>query len=244
MTAPTRPRILVVEDDVDLQQRLAGFLTRQGYEVKTATRVADARTTNGLDAAIVDRMLPDGDGVRLVRQWRADGASFPILILTARADLEDKLGGLAAGATDYITKPFDPQELSARLGAQIRQHRALVDPSSRRLRSHGIELDSITREVLYREHPVRLTRKQFDLLRRLMQQPGRVYSRNELLDSVWELDSYPTTRTVDNHVAQLRRKFAPELFETLHGVGYRMIKPPETECGKNDTKTMHPDDNG
>lgn len=236
------PRVLLVEDDVDLQKRLAGYLRGQGFEIVTATRAADARATGGLAAAIVDRMLPDGDGVELVRRWRTEGVSFPILILTARAELEDKLGGLEAGATDYITKPFAPQELSARLEAQIRQHRATVDPPVRRMEYQGIELDPVTREVIFRRRPVRLTRKQFDLLRLLMEQPGRVYSRNELLDSVWELGSYPTTRTVDNHVAQLRQKLAPELLETLHGVGYRLVGPPISEIRKNITKTVHTDD--
>lgn len=243
MSDRARSRVLLVEDDIDLQTRLARFLTGEGFDVVTAARAADARRIDGLDAAIVDRMLPDGDGVQLVRRWRDQGASFPILILTARVGLEDKLGGLEAGATDYVTKPFEPRELSARLEAQIRQHRAVVDPPSRRMRCHGIELDSITREVVFRERTIRLTRKQFDLLRRLMEQPGRVYSRSELLDSVWELGSYPTTRTVDNHVAQLRQKFAPELFETLHGVGYRLIKPGALGAFKNDTKTLQRDDN-
>ena len=243
MSGRTPSRVLLVEDDIDLQKRLAGFLTGQGFDVVTATLAADAREIEGLDAAIVDRMLPDGDGLQLVRRWRDQGASFPILILTARAALEDKLGGLEAGATDYITKPFEPRELSARLEAQIRQHRAVLDPPSQRMRCHGIELDSITREVVFRGRTIRLTRKQFDLLRRLMEQPGRVFSRNELLDSVWELGSYPTTRTVDNHVAQLRQKFAPELFETLHGVGYRLVRPHASAASKNDTKTLHPGDN-
>ncbi len=162
---------------------------------------------------------------------------------TRARDPGDKLGGLQAGATDYITKPFEPRELAARLEAQIRQHRALLDPPSRALRCHGIELDPITREVRFRERPVQLTRKQFDLLRRLMEQPGRVYSRNELLDSVWELGSYPTTRTVDNHVAQLRQKLAPQLFETLHGVGYRLVKSPASGAFQNDAQSLRPDDN-
>ena len=234
MTSTSR-RVLLVEDDPTLQKSLAGFLARQGFDVVTATRIADARSIEGLDAAIVDRMLPDGDGLALVRRWRAEGATMPILILTARAGLGDKLVGLESGATDYVTKPFAPEELSARLEAQIRQHRCAASPPSRHLRCHGIELDSITREVVFRDVQIRLTRKQFELLRRLMEHPGRVFSRNELLDSVWEQGGYPTTRTVDNHVAQLRRKLAPELFETLHGVGYRLVK--------NDTRTLQRDDN-
>jgi len=242
MTDRAAPRVLLVEDDADLRKRLAGYLDGQGFAVVTAERGSQISRIDDLDAAIVDRMLPDGDGLQLVRRWRVDGVSFPVLILTARAELEDKLAGLEAGATDYVTKPFEPQELAARLEAQIRQHRRVVDPPSSRMQCHGIELDSMTREVFYRNHPVRLTRKQFDLLRRLMEQPGRVYSRNELLDSVWELGSYPTTRTVDNHVAQLRQKFAPELFETLHGVGYRLVKPREPGMRENDTNKLHPDD--
>jgi len=226
VTTTAAPSVLLIEDDGDLRGRLARYLQGRGFSVITAARASEVGDIDDLDAAIVDRMLPDGDGVQLVRRWRADGISFPVLILTARAELEDKLEGLEAGATDYVTKPFEPQELTARLEAQIRQHRRTADPPSSRLQCHGIELDSVTRDVVYRDRPVRLTRKQFDLLRRLMEHPGRVYSRNELLDGVWELGSYPTTRTVDNHVVQLRQKFAPELFETLHGVGYRLIKDP------------------
>lgn len=167
-------------------------------------------------------MLPDGQGIDLLRAWRRDGYSGPIIFLTARTELLDKVLGLELGADDYVTKPFEPRELLARIRARLRAHAPVPVPAPRHLAIHDIRLCPDTRDVTFEGQPVVLSRMEFGLLELLMENPGRVFSRDELLARVWGYESYPTTRTVDNHVLKLRQKLAPELFESVRGIGYRL----------------------
>lgn len=150
---------------------------------------------------------------------------IPILMLTARADLIDKVVGLELGADDYITKPFEPRELVARIQARLRSV-SNVTAEKPKEQKPSIEvgdfnLNLTTREVTYRKKLLELTKTEFELLKMLIENPNQVFSREELLKKVWGYDQYPTTRTVDTHILQLRQKTNADLFETAHGIGYR-----------------------
>jgi DNA-binding response OmpR family regulator len=144
-----------------------------------------------------------------------------VILLTARADLVDRVLGLESGANDYVTKPFEPRELLARVRVQLRSRRGHT--VNREASVHaGVRLDPEKREVTFRQSQVELTRMEFELLRLLISSPGKVFSREELLDRVWGYENFQATRTVDTHILQLRQKLDDGLFETIRGVGYRM----------------------
>ncbi len=219
-------KILLVEDDAPLAEKTATYLQEAGFSVQISTNLVEARShfSNEVDLALVDWLLPDGEGTDLVREWRALRPSLPILMLTARATTTDKVVALELGSDDHITKPFDPVELLARVRSQLRQLERLKSGSA----ADKIELGDITanftnHEVFFKGELVSLTKMQFLLLKTLLQSPNQVFSRDELLNKVWGYNRYPTTRTVDNHVAQLRSKFSADLFETIHGSGYRFV---------------------
>ena len=210
-------KYLLVEDDRALADSLAGYLRGEGFEALPAATLAEARRAKGYAIVLLDWKLPDGPGIELLKQWRAEGTRVPVILLTARAELVDKVLALELGANDYLTKPFEPRELVARMRAQLRA----VLPAAR-LSVLGVELCATTRRVTYEGRAVELTRMEFDLLKLLLENPGQVFSRDELLDRVWGYEHYPTTRTVDTHVLQLRQKLSSSLFETVRGVGYRL----------------------
>ncbi len=222
-------KVLLVEDHNTLAESLSRLLIGEGYHVTVAATLAEARArlADRPSLIILDWMLPDGQGIDLLRELRANDPMTPVLLLTARTDIVDKVLGLEMGANDYLTKPFEPRELAARMRVQlrmcgIRAPNAPASPESRVIRYAGIALDPITREVTYDGRFVELTKMEYDLLFLLLQHPNRVFPREALLNKVWGYDNYPTTRTVDNHFAQLRHKLDPDLFETVRGVGYRL----------------------
>jgi two-component system OmpR family response regulator len=223
-------RILVVEDS----QRIAAFLrkglTEEGYSVDS---VADGdegyrrAMEQEYDAAVVDVMLPGRSGFDLVRDLREAGRSMPILVLTARDRIDDKIEGLDAGADDYLTKPFDFTELTARLRALLRRSGGSASPI---LRAGNVELDPATREVRRDGEPVALTPKEFALLEYLLRHVNRPLTRATLMEHVWGIRFDPGTNVVDVFVNSLRNKVDPErdLIQTVRGVGY-MIRSPERE---------------
>jgi DNA-binding response OmpR family regulator len=221
-------RILLVEDELSVAEPLALYLRREGLEV---IHVADARTahaqfTADFDLVILDWMLPDQPGLELLRQWRRDKPMIPIVFLSARTDPLDKVLALELGADDYLGKPFEPRELLARIRARLRPSRP--EPARKHaavLASGELVLDPETRDVTWRGQPLTLTPKEFELLRFFLGSPNRVFTRDELLNQVWGYDCFPTTRTVDTHVLQLRRKTSPDLIEGIRGVGYRLRQP-------------------
>jgi two-component system alkaline phosphatase synthesis response regulator PhoP len=219
-------RLLVVEDDTVLASQLAELFADGGFRVDLARTCAEAARVDAsaVDLAIVDWRLPDGEGIDLVRIWRRGRPSLPIVMLTARAQVADKLVALELGANDYVTKPFEPLELAARVRRHLRQVEAcsaLRRGDEAVIECAGIRLAAASRRVWHGGELVALTKLQYQLLKHFLEHPGAAFSRDEILNRVWGLDSYPTTRTVDNHVAQLRQMFGAHLFETLHGVGYR-----------------------
>lgn len=219
-------RLLVVEDDVALGQILVRGLTEEGYAVDLAGRVADARhhaETNAYDTMVIDIGLPDGNGLELCAELRSGGDQTPILMLTARDSLSDKVGGLDAGADDYLTKPFDFPELTARVRALTRRppdtHKPLLE--------HGdITLDPASRLVRRGAITVPLTAREFSLLEQLLRRPQAVHSRTELLEHVWDANYDGLSNVVDVHIANLRRKLdmpgSATAIETVRGAGYRL----------------------
>ncbi len=216
-------RVLVVEDDAKIASFVVKGLKQEGYGVDHApdgdTGLALAKSTT-YDAAIVDVMLPGLDGLSLVRRLRAERAELPVLFLSARAAVEDRIKGLQAGGDDYLTKPFAFAELSARLQALIR--RASRAPESTQLAVGDVVLDLVTRVVTVAGEVVELQPREFSLLEYLLRHPGRPVTKTMILEHVWDYSFDPQTNVVDVVMSRLRSKIDPEKarIETLRGVGY------------------------
>ncbi len=234
-------KILLVEDEPDVAASLRALLEREGYSVTHASSVAEAKRElrGDLDAMLLDWRLPDGEGIDLLKELRKT-SNLPVLMVTARVDVIDKVLGLELGADDYVTKPVEPRELLARLKVRLRAHRRSNetterDAGARRpLEARGVHVDLETRLVTFEGRPVPTTRMELGLLALLMEHPGRVFSREDLLNRVWGYERMPTTRTVDTHVMQLRTKLRPELIESVRGIGYRFVA--EASGAKGPTK--------
>lgn len=225
-------RVLVVEDDLAILRGLKDNLEFESYEVLTAEDgergYADLKEKKP-DLVILDLMLPKMSGTELCRKVRNEGITTPILMLTARGEEKDRVAGLDQGADDYVTKPFSVPELLARIRALIRR----VDLSKTgdlpaELHFDDVAIDFKRFEARKAEKTIEMSRKEFGILRLLAARRGEVVRREELLDEVWGYDQYPTTRTVDNHIALLRGKLEadpanPRRIITIYGVGYRLV---------------------
>jgi DNA-binding response OmpR family regulator len=224
-------RILIVEDNPRILAFLAKGLREEGYIVETAAdgdSAFDKARTQGFDAAVVDVMIPGRSGFDLVRDLRAADVALPVLMLTARDRTEDKVEGLDSGADDYLTKPFDFSELTARLRALLRR-RAAGAPAV--LRVGDLEMDPATREVRRGSNSVELTPREFSLLEYLLRNADRPLSRATLMEHVWGIRFDPGTNIVDVCVNALRNKLGrdPELIHTVRGVGYAIRTPERAE---------------
>ncbi|HET9519807.1 MAG TPA: response regulator transcription factor [Candidatus Limnocylindrales bacterium] len=216
-------RILVVDDEAPLVELVRGYLAREGWSVSTAAdgpSALEVIRNDRPDVVVLDLMLPGIDGIEVCRQLRTFSDAY-VLMLTAKSEEVDKLVGLAVGADDYLTKPFSPRELVARVRAMLRRaHR----PSAG---SPGLEVDTGRRLTRVDGHPIDLTRTEFDILASLARQPGVVLDRPTLLASVWG-PGYTDDHLIDVHIANLRRKLGdssdrPRFVETVRGVGYRLV---------------------
>ncbi|MCA2017454.1 response regulator transcription factor [Vibrio tritonius] len=213
--------LLLVEDDKNLADGLLVSLEQAGYDCLHSETIADVKQYwEKADLVILDRQLPDGDSVEHLADWKKI-KEVPVILLTALVTVKDKVTGLDAGATDYLTKPFAEAELFARIRAQMRSPEGEGQDDSKVI-TNDLVIDKATREVFFRDEMVTLTRTEFDLLLFLASNLGRVFTRDELLDHVWGYNHFPTTRTVDTHVLQLRQKLPGLEIETLRGVGYKM----------------------
>jgi DNA-binding response OmpR family regulator len=226
------PNILIVDDEPNIIELAKLYLEREGFKVEGVSTGKDALTrqeTGKPDLIVLDLMLPDIDGFDVCRRIRTK-SNVPILMLTARKEDVDKIVGLELGADDYLTKPFNPRELVARVKAILRRNQSPTKPSST-LTLGKLTIDTARHEVTSNGKPVSLRTKEFALLVTMAQNPGIVFSREKLLEMVWGYDYYGETRTVDVHINHLRDKIAGSGvdIETLRGSGYKMIA---TEASK------------
>jgi two-component system, OmpR family, phosphate regulon response regulator PhoB len=221
--------VLVVDDEPIVREVVVGYLQREGYrtlEAADGDRARELLECETPSLVVLDVMLPGIDGLELCR-WIRSRSQLPVILLTARGDETDRIVGLELGADDYVTKPFSPRELAARVRTVLR--RAAQQPlSDERLSFDGLEIDSRRREVVKRGCSLALTAKEFDLLLFLARHPRQVFSRDQLMDGVWGYEAARDTGTVTVHVRRLREKIEddpaqPERLQTVWGVGYRFV---------------------
>jgi len=224
----SRKTILIVEDEQPIREMVAFALGRAGYDLVEAGDVSEAyeQMSHKLpDLILLDWMLPGASGIELARRMKRDELTrdIPIVMLTARGEEEDKVSGLEAGADDYVTKPFSPRELIARIKAVLRR----VSPADEnaRVEVNGLVLDSESHRVMAGSEPIDMGPTEFRLLEFFMTHPERVYSRAQLLDRIWGRNAYVEERTVDVHILRLRKALAVQgydaMIQTVRGVGYR-----------------------
>ncbi len=229
-----KQRILVVDDDREVVRLMRAYLEQAGYEVLVAY---DGETALHMlrrerpDLLLLDLMLPDRDGYDITRIVRADAllSALPIIMLTARVDDTDKIVGLEMGADDYVTKPYNPREVVARVRARLRK---LGESRPQILQVGSLQMDIGRHEVSVNNQPISLTASEFDLLRVLMEQAGYVFTRSELISKGLGADYEGLDRTLDSHIRNLRQKLEPNpkqptFIQTVHGVGYRLVSDEE-----------------
>jgi DNA-binding response OmpR family regulator len=219
-----RARVLVVDDEESITDVISVLLRHLEFDVETAAtgrEALDRADSNPPDLIVLDVMLPDIDGFEVCRRMRAGGVEAPVIFLTALDKVTDKVTGLELGGDDYLTKPFSPAELVARVKAVLRR----VDggPAAEVMQCGEVAIDAGRREVRVAGDAVEFTTKEFDLLRYLAERPGLALSRQQILDGVWGYDWYGDARTVDVHIAQVRKKLGDAVeITTVRGVGYRL----------------------
>jgi two-component system alkaline phosphatase synthesis response regulator PhoP len=225
------PKILVVDDEPSIVKLVAAYLRPEGYEVMTAvdgpSGLKAARTFKP-DILVLDIMLPGMDGLELLQQLRRESQAY-VILLTARTEETDKIVGLSVGADDYVTKPFSPRELTARIKAALRRLHQRSDrgDDTAVLVFRHLRLDAAARRVTVDDNSVELTAIEFDLLKALAENPGRVFTREQLLERVWGGEYFGEFRVVDVHLGHIRQKLGrPELIATVRGVGYRFEDDP------------------
>jgi two-component system, OmpR family, phosphate regulon response regulator PhoB len=227
-----KPRILIVEDDAALAELLVWNFKGEGYDVRQTGDGEEALLMvqeDIPDAIVLDWMIENVPGIEVCRRLRKnqETASIPVIILTARGEEEDRIRGLKTGADDYVTKPFSPRELLARVEALLRRSRPSIGGAT--LKFADLELDPVAHRVRRAGSVVPIGPTEFRLLRHFMERPGRVYSREQLLDAVWGMDSNVELRTVDVHIRRLRKAInpgdTPDVIRTVRSAGYSMDAP-------------------
>ena len=224
-------RILIADDEPDLRRMLSAYLKAEGFAPSVAADGREAlerMRAETPDLVVLDVGMPGIDGLEVLRRIRAD-SDVPVIMLTARSEEVDRVVGLTVGADDYVTKPFSPRELAARIKAVLRRGRRPGDDEV--LRFSGFTIDPARREVLHDGKPISLTTLEFDLLAALASAPGRVFTRDQLLQRVWGWDYFGVDRVVDVHIANIRKAIGddaadPAIIGTVRGVGYRLIVEP------------------
>jgi two-component system OmpR family response regulator len=221
-------RVLVVEDEPDLAQQLAGTLRDAGYAVDVARDGEEGHflgETEAYDAVVLDLGLPLMDGVSVLERWRRDGRSMPVLILTARDRWSEKVAGFDAGADDYVTKPFQMEEVMARVRALIRRAAGHASPE---LECGPVRMDTRSGRITVKGAPVRLTAQEFKILSYLMHHHGKVVSRTELTEHIYDQDFDRDSNTIEVFIGRLRKKLGVPVIQTVRGLGY-CLAPPEDE---------------
>ena len=216
--------VLIIEDHQNISLALRDLILKENHQVTVNENLTNARElfkekSVKPDLIILDWMLPDGQGLDFLIEIRKQGILTPVIFLTARAETLDKVLGLEMGANDYLTKPFEPRELIARVRVQLRTK---PQDTTGTLTVGSLVIDRIRHKVSFKNASIELVKKEFELLVLLAESPEKVFSRDEILNKVWGYDVYPTTRTVDTHIMLLRQKINDELIETVRSVGYRL----------------------
>lgn len=221
--------VLFVEDEIKIANFVRAGLKEQGFVVDYCDNGDDGylqATHNDYDVVVLDIMVPGKDGLAILKHLRREGRNVPVILLTARNELDDRLQGLNLGADDYIAKPFFVEELVARIHAVVRRS---VGDRQNLLSVGALKLDRITREVTCNQQAIELTSREFNLLEYLMRSPGQVFTRTQILEHVWGYDFNPNTNVVDVCIQRIRRKIDPidqtVWIESIRGVGYRFRKP-------------------
>ena len=230
----TKRKILVVEDEESISEPLADALEREGFGTFVAASAADAVEafrSRSPDLVLLDVMLPDGDGRDVLRQIRASSRT-PVIMLTARGEEMDRVIGLELGADDYVAKPFSAAELIARIRAVLRRTAAPAPTGQSTLEIGDLRVDLDTREATRGGEALQLTLKEFELLRMLMEEAGKVVRRTDLMDEIWDPNWYGSMKTLDVHVSSLRKKIDddpadPRYIKTVRGVGFRFASAEE-----------------
>ena len=233
----TRPdgsplRVLVVDDEQNIAELLRMALRYEGWEIDialTGTQAVNSAKANHPDAVVLDMMLPDFDGMEVLRRLRANREDVPVLFLTARDSVEDRVAGLTAGGDDYVTKPFSLEEVVARVRALLRRAGAQQAETVAKLVVGDLILDEDSHEVFRGEDEIHLTATEFELLRYLMRNPRRVLSKAQILDRVWNYDFGGQANVVELYISYLRKKIdagRPPMIHTMRGAGY-VLKPAE-----------------
>jgi DNA-binding response OmpR family regulator len=225
-------RILIIEDEAPMRAALEDLLAAEGYRTLTAADGAhglERALAEKPDIVLLDVMMPKLDGFALCAELRRHANAVPVLMLTAKGQVGDRVHGLDAGADDYLVKPFSTEELLARVRALLRRVERKTR-ASLKLKFGDIEIDLARQSATRARKPLALTAKEFSILRLLAESPGEPVTRERFLDAVWGYTSFPTTRTVDNHIASLRAKIepnpdSPRWIKTVHGIGYKMEPP-------------------
>ncbi len=215
-------RVLIVEDEPNLLRQLKAALETAGYAVDVASDGEDGHylgSTESYDAVVLDLGLPELDGLTVLDRWRREGHVMPVLVLTARDSWSDKVAGLDAGADDYLAKPFQTEELIARLRALIRR---AAGQATSELTAGGVRLDSRSGRVTLNGEPVKLTAQEFKLLSYLMHHKGKVVSRTELIEHIYDQDFDRDSNTIEVFITRIRKKLGAELISTTRGLGYSL----------------------
>ena len=234
MVVMAKPRVLVIENEESISEPLAEALEREGFSAEvaaTATQGMESFRNHPPQLVLLDVMLPDGDGRQVLRDIRAVSRT-PVVMLTARGEETDKIVGLELGADDYVTKPFSAKELVARMRAVLRRTASSPPTDQTSLEVGDVVMDLNTRAVTRAGAEMELTLKEYELLRMLMEQAGRVISREDLIDEVWDTNWFGPTKTLDVHVSSLRKKLgddtnSPRYIHTARGVGFRFASADE-----------------
>lgn len=223
-------RILVVEDNLDLSHQLTEALSDAGYAVDAATDGVEGHflgDTEPYDAVILDLGLPELDGVSVLRKWRNDGKTVPVLILTARDQWSEKVAGFDAGADDYLTKPFHTEELLARLRALVRR---AAGHAKSTIDVGDLSVDTRAARAFVNGMPIKLTSHEFRLISYLAHHVGRVISRTELVEHIYDQDFDRDSNTIEVFIGRLRKKIGSDRIETVRGLGYRLTDPTTSEA--------------
>ncbi|GGI74610.1 DNA-binding response regulator [Polymorphobacter multimanifer] len=215
-------RVLIVEDEPNLQRQLRDALEGAGYAVDAASDGEDGHflgATESYDAVVLDLGLPEIDGLTVLERWRGEGHAMPVLVLTARDRWSDKVAGLDAGADDYLAKPFQTEELVARLRALIRR---AAGQASSELSAGPVRLDARSGRVTLEGEPVKMTAQEFKLLSYLMHHKGKVVSRTELIEHIYDQDFDRDSNTIEVFITRIRKKLGADLISTTRGLGYSL----------------------